>query len=95
MDGCHTEWSKPETQRQTSYNITYMWNPKKLYKWIYLQNRNKVTNVENKLTVTEGERPGKDTLGDWDWHYFMYNNWHYYNKNILIRTYLQHKELIR
>ena len=25
---CHTEWSKPERERQISYDITYMWNLK-------------------------------------------------------------------
>ena len=29
---------------------------KKLYKWIYLQNRNRHTDVENKLVVIKGER---------------------------------------
>ena len=31
MDGprdCHTEWSKSDTERQRSYDITYMWNLK-------------------------------------------------------------------
>ena len=46
-------------QRQTSCNITYMWNLKKRYKWIYLQNRNRVTGVENNLMVT-GEKGGRD-----------------------------------
>ena len=29
---------------------------KKVYKWAYLQHRNKVADVENKLIVTKGER---------------------------------------
>ena len=40
--------------RQRKINITliaYMWSLKKGYKWIYLQNRSRVTDVENKLTV--------------------------------------------
>ena len=41
-----------------------MWDLKKWYKWTYLQNRNRVTGVENKLMVTKGG----DKLGDWDWH---------------------------
>ena len=41
---------------------------KKWYKWTYLQNRDKVTDVENILRVTKGERGGgRDKLGDWDW----------------------------
>ena len=55
---CHTEWSKSDRERQISYAITYMWNLKKWYKWIYSQNRNRVTDVENKLMVTRWEREG-------------------------------------
>ena len=58
MDGprdCHIEWSKSDTQRQISNNIAYTQNLKrKEYKWTYLQNRNKVTDVENKPMVTGG-----------------------------------------
>ena len=38
---------------------------KKRYKWIYLQYRNRVTDVEKRLIVT-GRRKEKDKLGDWD-----------------------------
>ena len=61
MDGprdYHTKWSKPDRERQISYDITYMWNLKKLYKWTYVQNRNRPTDIENKLMVTKGERGG-------------------------------------
>ena len=61
MDGprdCHTEWSKSDRERQISYDIAYMWNLKKWYKWTYLQNRNRLTDVENKLKVTKGEGGG-------------------------------------
>ena len=51
---CHTEWSKSDTERQILYDITYMWNLKKGYKWTYLQNRSRVTDVENKLMLTKG-----------------------------------------
>ena len=57
MDGPrdgHTKWSKSDRERQISYDIAYMWNLKKGYKWTYLQNRNRVTDVENKLMVTRG-----------------------------------------
>ena len=56
MDGpkdCHTEGNKSDTERQILYDIAYMWN-KKGYKWTYLQNRSRYTNVENKLMVTRG-----------------------------------------
>ena len=41
-----------------SPNIAYVWNLGKWYRWTYLQNRNRVTDVENKLRVTKGERRG-------------------------------------
>ena len=59
MDGprdYHTEWSKSDRERQIPYDIAYMWNLKKWYKWTYLQNRNRATDVENKLLVTRGKR---------------------------------------
>ena len=71
MDGprdYYPKWSKPDRERQISYDITYMWNlkeKKKRYKWAYLQNRNRPTDIENKLTVTKEERGGEgsDKLG--------------------------------
>ena len=33
-----------------------MRNLERWYRWIYLQNRNRVTDVENKLMVTKGKR---------------------------------------
>ena len=36
---CHTEWSKSEREKQILYNIAYMWNIEKWYRWTYLQNR--------------------------------------------------------
>ena len=58
MDGsrdCHTEWSRSDREWHLSCVITCMWNLKKCYKWTYLPKRNRVTHIENKLTVTEGE----------------------------------------
>ena len=34
----------------------------------YLQNRNRVTDVENKLMVSWGEKGRRDKLGGWDRH---------------------------
>ena len=69
MDGhrdCHTEWNKSEKDKY--HMITHV-ESKKRYKWIYLQNRNRVTDVEKRLIVT-GRRKEKDKLGDWDWHIY-------------------------
>ena len=63
MDGpgdYHIKWSKSDRERQISYDITYMWNLKKGYKWTYLQNRNRVTDVENKLMATRGWVEGQE-----------------------------------
>ena len=35
--------------------MAYMWNRKKWYKLTYLQNKNKLTDLENKLMVTRGK----------------------------------------
>ena len=51
----HTKWSKSDRERQISYDITYMWNLKKWYKWTHLQSRNRFTDIESKLMVTKGE----------------------------------------
>ena len=58
MDGPrddHTKWSKSDRERQILYDITYMWNLKKWYKWTHLQNRYRLTDIENKLTATKRE----------------------------------------
>ena len=57
MDVCrdyYTKWSKPDIERQISYHL-YVESQKK-YKWIYSQDRNRPTDIENKLTVTKGKR---------------------------------------
>ena len=55
----HSKWSKSERERQIPQDITHMWNLKKWYKWIYLQNRNRLTDIENKFTIIKGERVGR------------------------------------
>ena len=44
-----------QRERQVSYDTTHTWNLRKNYKQTYLQNRNKLADLE-KLTVTKGER---------------------------------------
>ena len=68
MDGprdYHTKWSKPA--REKINDIAYMWNlkKKKIYERTCLQNRNRSTDLENKLMVTKGEREG-NKLGIWN-----------------------------
>ena len=68
MDGrsdYHTKWSKPGRRRQIPYDIAYVWNPKKRYKWIYIQNKNKPTDIEITYDYQRGLW-GRDKLGVWD-----------------------------
>ena len=50
----HTKWSKSDRERQIPYDIIYMWNLKKMVQ-MNLQNRNRLTDIENKRMVTKGE----------------------------------------
>ena len=49
--------------RQRKMNIIryhlYVESKKKWYKWIYLQNRNRLTDIENKLMVTRRDGVGR------------------------------------
>ena len=59
MDGpkdYHTEWSHSARERHISHDIAYMWNLKTWYKQTYLQNRNRVADIEHKLLVTKRKR---------------------------------------
>ena len=58
MDGPRIIILSKVRERQISYNSIYMLNLKKGYKWTYLQNRNRLTDRENKVIVTKGERGG-------------------------------------
>ena len=53
---CHTEWSKSDRERQIIWYCLYVESKKKMVQMNLLQNRNRVTDVENKLMVTKGER---------------------------------------
>ena len=49
--------SEVSQREKDKYHIIYMWNVKKSdTKLTYLQNRNRFTDVENKLMVTKGKR---------------------------------------
>ena len=61
----YTKWSKPARERQIPYDITHMWNLKTGHKWTDLQNRNRLTYLENKIMVIKGEKCGGYTLGAW------------------------------
>ena len=52
-------------ERKISCDITYKWDLKKKVQMNFLQNRNRLIDIENKLVVTKGERWG-DKLRVWD-----------------------------
>ena len=54
----HSKWSKSDKERQILYDIIDTWNLKNNANE-YLQNRNRFTDLENKLTATKEER-GRD-----------------------------------
>ena len=77
MDGPgddHIKWSNSDREKQISYDIAYMQNLKKKlkkwYKWTYLQNINKLTNIETRDQIYgyQGNCAGRDRLRVWDWH---------------------------
>ena len=52
-----------QAEKDKYYMIRHMWNLKKWYGWIYLQNRNRFIDVADKLT--KGKQVG-DKLEVWD-----------------------------
>ena len=61
----HSKWGKSDKDRQVSDDIAYMWNLKKKLQIIYLQKRNRPTDIENKRMVTKWKQ-GRERLGVWD-----------------------------
>ena len=59
----HTKCSEPDMERQVSHDITYMLNPIfknwKWYKWTYLQNRKRLTDIKDKLMTDYQRRNGR------------------------------------
>ena len=67
LRGCYTEWSKSDRESQISYDIAYMWNFRKWYWGIYLQNKLSHRHKKQALGYQVGNAE-KDNLGDRDWH---------------------------
>ena len=53
---CYREWSKPEREKQIYINA-YIWKLERLYRWTYLQDRNRDEGINNRFvdTAREGE----------------------------------------
>ena len=61
MDGprdYHTKWNKSERERQIPYDVTYMWNLKYDTNEL-LWNRNRLTDIENRLVVAKWDGVGR------------------------------------
>ena len=79
MDGHsneHAKWSNSKRERQISYDITFMWNLRKVrYKCTYIQNRNRPTDIENWLVVAKEKGKGEErwigSLGLADTDYYI------------------------
>ena len=63
LGGYYAKLNKSDRERQIPNDITYMWNLKKWDNCTYLQNRNRPTDIENKLMVTKGESGVEGRLG--------------------------------
>ena len=59
----HAEWSKSDGQRQIIWYHLYVESLKKLYKWTYLKNSKRLTDLENQLWL-----PGV-LEGGMDWEF--------------------------
>ena len=63
--GYHTKWWKSERERQIWYHL-YV-ESKKQHKWTYLRNRNRLTDIENRLVPgVGGGRHGEWVGIDWE-----------------------------
>jgi len=68
---CHTEWSKSDRGGEISHDIPFIWNLKRNDLQINnLQNRKRLTDLENKLMVAGVKDEGKGQLGFWDGHVY-------------------------
>ena len=73
MDGprdYHRSSEGSQTEKNKPHMISFICRIlKKLYKWTYLQNRNRLNRVrEQTYGYQEGRAAGRDRLGVWDWH---------------------------
>ena len=74
----HTEKDKYDV-------ILFIWGIlKKWYKWTYLQNRNRLTNIENKFMATKGERWRSNKLGVWDCKVLLFSTRNYIQYLVII-----------
>ena len=44
-----------QAEKDKYHDATYIWSQKKWYKWTYIPNRKRPTNIEKKLVVSKGK----------------------------------------
>ena len=65
----HTEWSKPEREKQMPYIDAYIWNLDRWYGWTCLQGSSGEADIENRLVDTVGEGEcGTNSTSDVETH---------------------------
>ncbi len=65
--GHYAKWNKSDRERQILYDFTYMWNLKTKTNEQTKQNRNRLTDIGNKLMITRAGRGwGAGKIGEWD-----------------------------
>ena len=79
-----SEVSQREKEKHHMISL-YVESKKKWYKWTYLQNRNRLTDLENKLVVTGGKGGGKVREFGINMYTLLYLKW-ITNKDLLYST---------
>jgi len=73
-------------QTEKDKYITYMWNLKKMVQRTYLQNRNRVTDVKNKLWLPRGKAKGRVERDKCRLGLTIYTKLYITNKDLLYNT---------
>ena len=64
---CHSEWSKPEREKQILYIRACVWNPEKRHCWNYLQGRNRGAGMANGHVGIGWGKGGQQDLRERRW----------------------------
>ena len=62
----HTKWSKSDSKRQISYDITYMWNLKMIQMNLFTKQKQTHSLRKQAYGYKKGKGGGRNKLGGWD-----------------------------
>ena len=85
---CHSKWSESEREKEIFYDIAYMQNLfLKRYKWIYFQNRHRLTDLGKELLVARGRELGEGMVREFgrDMYTLLHLKW-ITNKDLPYKT---------